>query len=130
MRKLAIFVMLLGVFACVGCSKSKSTDELVVDVKSGSPLDRIKAVRLLQQRTNDPEHVVPALIEAFKDKDANVRLSAANGLGYFGEQAKDAIPTLEAGLRDSDSRIREAASTALTRIDPNLIQNKGRGKKG
>jgi HEAT repeat protein len=128
MRKLVFFVMLISVSGCGGCSGAKSTDELVVDLKSGSPGDRIKAVRLLQQRKNDPDHVVPALIEAFKDKDADVRLSAAIGLGYFGDQAKDAIPTLQVAQRDPDKRIREAAGNALSRIDPNLGPGKGPGK--
>ena len=58
------------------------------------------------------------MIEALKDKDDDVRLSAAIGLGYFGEQAKDAIPALQAAQRDRDARVREAAGVALSRIDP------------
>ena len=45
-------------------------------------------------------------------------LSAAIGLGYFGEQAKEAIPALQAAQRDRDARVREAAGVALSRIDP------------
>jgi HEAT repeat protein len=66
--------------------------------------------------------VVPALIEALKDKDGDVRRSAALGLGSFGEEARDAVPALQAAQRDNDARVREAARIALSRIDPNKQQ--------
>jgi HEAT repeat protein len=74
----------------------------------------------LPQRKGDAAQVVPALIEALKDKGEDVRWSAAIGLGYFGDQARDAIPALQAAQRDRDARVREAARVALSRIDPNL----------
>ena len=62
--------------------------------------------------------MVPALIEALKDSQDDVRWSAAIGLGYFGEEAKDAIPPLQEAQHDPDARVREAAGVALSRIDP------------
>ena len=118
MRVRTRFVLLLCLLACGGCGKKKSTDELIADLKSPQERDRIIAVRLLPQRKGDAAQVVPALIEALKDKDGDVRRSAALGLGSFGEQAKDAIPALEALQRDRDARVREAAGIALSRIDP------------
>jgi HEAT repeat protein len=119
MRGRAGFVLVLGLLACCGCGKTKSTDQLIEDLKSGQEKDRLIAVRLLQQRKGDAAKVVPALIEALKDKDNDIRLSAAIGLGYFGEQAKDAIPALQqAAQQDRDARVREAAGVALSRIDP------------
>jgi HEAT repeat protein len=103
--------------ACVGCGK-KSTDQLLEDLKSPQERDRLIAVRLLPERKGDAERVVPALIEALKDHGNDIRLSAAIGLGYFGEQAKDAIPALQETQRDRDARVREAAGVALSRIDP------------
>jgi HEAT repeat protein len=58
------------------------------------------------------------LIEALKDKKSDVRWSAAIGLGYFEDSAKEAIPALQAVLTDRDARVREAAGVALSRIDP------------
>ena len=110
-------VLLLFLLACVGCG-GKSTDQLIADLKYPQDKDRLIAVRLLPQHKGDATKVVPALIEALKDKENDVRLSAAIGLGYFGEQAKDAIPALEAAQQDRDARIREAAGIALSRIDP------------
>ena len=118
MRVRTCFVLLLCLLACGGCGKKKSTDELIEDLKSPQERDRIIAVRLLPQRKGDAAQVVPALIEALKDKDSDVRRSAAIGLGSFGEQAKDAIPALQAAQRDRDARVREAAGIALSRIDP------------
>jgi HEAT repeat protein len=111
-------VLLLGLLACGGCSKQKSTPELIGDLKSSEERDRIIAARLLQNRKGEAGQVVPALIEALQDKDGDVRRSAAIGLGYFGEKAKDAIPALQETQRDRDARVRESAGIALSRIDP------------
>jgi HEAT repeat protein len=119
MRVRTRFVLLLCLLAFSGCGK-KSTDELIGDLKSPQEKDRVIAVRTLPGRTGDAAQVVPALIEALKDKEGDVRRSAALGLGNFGEQAKDAIPALQAAQRDPDARVRNAATTALSRIDPGL----------
>jgi HEAT repeat protein len=113
------FVLLLGVLACGGCSRQKSTTELLTDLNSSEEKDRIIAVRLLPQRKGaaTPE-IVQGLIKSLKDTEGHVRWSAAIGLGYFGEQARDAIPALQATQRDHDARVREAAGVALSRIDP------------
>ena len=88
-------VVLLGLLACGGCAKPKSTDELMSDLQGGQERERIIAVRTLPERKEDAAKVVPALIAALKDKGDDVRWSAAIGLGNFGEEAKDAIPALQ-----------------------------------
>src|SRR5262245_25680048 len=108
-------VLLLCLLACGGCGKKKSTDELIADLKSSQETERIRAVRTLPQRKRDAAQVVPALIEALKDKGSDIRLSAAIGLGSLGEQAKDAIPALQTAQKDRDPRVRGAASRALSR---------------
>jgi HEAT repeats len=118
MRVRACYVLLLGALACAGCGKEKSTPELLNDLKGAGERDRVIAVRTLPGRKGDAAQVVPALIDALKDKEPDIRWSAAIGLGTFGDQAKDAIPALQAALSDRDARIREAAGKALTRIDP------------
>jgi HEAT repeat protein len=119
MRAWTSIVLLLFFLACGGCGKKKSTDELISDLKSSQEGDRIKAVRLLPDRKGDAAKVIPAMIESLKDKEGDVRWSAAIGLGYFGEPAKDAIPALQtAAQKDRDARVREAAGVALSRIDP------------
>jgi HEAT repeat protein len=120
MRVRSRYFLLLCLLACVGCGK-KSTDELIGDLKSTNPKDRIIAVRLLADRKGDPAQSVPALIDVLDDKDADMRISAAIGLGYFGDQAKDAIPKLQVAQKDRDARVREAAGVALSRIDPDAF---------
>ena len=117
MRKRLRFLLVLGLAAFGGCGK-KSTDELIQDLNSPQDRDRIIAARSLPQRSGDAARVVPALIEALKDKDGDVRRSAALGLGSFGEQAKEAIAALQTAQHDRDARVREAAGIALARIDP------------
>ncbi len=118
MRMRTSFVLWLCLLACLGCGKKKSTNDLIGDLKSSEERERVVAVRLLPQRKGDAAQVVPALIESLKDKSSDIRWSAAIGLGNFGEQAKDAIPALQAARHDHDARVREAAGVALTRIDP------------
>ncbi len=115
MRVQTGLVLLLCLLACGGCSKGKSTDELIADLKSGK--EGIIAARTLPG--DDAEKVVPALIEALKLSSSDIRRSAAIKLGGFREQAKDAIPALQkAEEHDGDARVREAAGIALSRIDP------------
>jgi HEAT repeat protein len=119
MRVRAFLLLLLCLPVCGGCARQKSTAELIADLKSTEVRERIIAVRTLPLRTADAAQVVPALIEALKDRDGDVRVSAAIGLGSFGEQARDAIPALQAAQKNGrDARVREAAGNALKKIDP------------
>jgi HEAT repeat protein len=111
---------IVGVLAVRGCNPGKSTDQLIGDLKSPEEKDRLIAVRLLPQKKRDAAKVIPALVEALQDKDPDIRISAAIGLGYFGDEAKEAIPPLQAALRDRDPRVREAAGHAIARIRPEL----------
>jgi HEAT repeat protein len=117
MRVRITLVVTLCLFACAGCAKKKSTDELIQDLKpSGEERDRYIAVRSLTGHKGEAAQIVPALIEALKDKEGDVRQSAAIGLGTYGEQAKDAVPALKVALKDHDARVRNAARMALARI--------------
>ena len=111
---LVIFCLL----ACGGCSKKKSTDELIADLKTGNEKERIIAVRTLPPGAGNAAKVVPALIAALRDPESHVRRGAALRLGLFGEQATDAIGALQKAQKDGDARVREAATKALSRIDP------------
>jgi HEAT repeat protein len=123
-------VLLVCASACAGCGKGKSTEELIADLKSSQESERVIAVRTLPQRKGDAVKVVPALVGALKDKEGDIRWSAAIGLGYFGDQAREAIPALQEAQSDGDARVREAARVALSRIDPKQFppRAKPRGK--
>lgn len=117
-RYLILFIFILLVVS--GCGHQKSTDELIADLQSSDEKDQIIAARLLPQRKGDAAQAVPALIKSLKEGDGDVRWSSAIGLGYFGEEAKEAIPALQAAESDRDARVREAARVAISRIDPEL----------
>jgi HEAT repeats len=122
-------VLLLCLLACGGIGllvyglsgKTKSTDELISDLKTGNEKERLNAVRTVSPGDGDAAKVIPALIDALRDGDSDVRRSAAIRLGYYGqrgfEQAKDAIPVLQQRQHDGDARVREAATKALERIE-------------
>jgi hypothetical protein len=118
MRVRIAFILLPCLLACGGCAREKSTTQLLEDLQGPQERDRLIAVRLLPQRKQDAAQIIPALIEALKDTEGDIRTSAAIGLGSFGKQADDAIPALQAAQRDRDTRVREAAGKALSRIDP------------
>jgi hypothetical protein len=61
---------------------------------------------------------VPALAEALKSEDADVRLKAVQVLARMGSDAKEAVPDLVVLLDDPDERIRKAATRTLGRIGP------------
>jgi HEAT repeat protein len=108
--------LLLGTLVIAGCSSAASTDDLIGDLSSTDEEDRKNAVRLLADRKGDASKVVPALTQSLKDEHADIRRSAAIGLGYFGKEAALAMPELEALKEDPDARVREAAGVALSRI--------------
>jgi HEAT repeat protein len=130
MHKRIRLMVLICLLVVGGCSRTKSTDELIADLKDGKTKDRIIAVRLLPDRKADAAKIVPAMIERLSDKHDEVRLSAAIGLATFGEEAKAAIPKLQAAEKDSDVRVRRAASAALARIDPTLAAKPGPAASG
>ena len=61
---------------------------------------------------------MPALIEALKDDDNEVRRNAASALGRIGPAAEAAVPALIEALKDDDNEVRRNAAFALGRIGP------------
>ena len=59
---------------------------------------------------------VPALIQALKDENKDVRVNAAVALGQIGEGAKDVVPALIQALKDQDEWVRINAAWALEEI--------------
>ena len=63
---------------------------------------------------------VPALTEALKDEDHNVRQGAIVALGSIGPTAKD-VPALIRALKDEDAQVRDIAAGALAGIGPAAV---------
>ena len=59
---------------------------------------------------------VPALIEALKDENRQVRWRAASALGEIGPEASPAVPSLIDTLQDEDGYVRRIAAYALGKI--------------
>ena len=118
MRTWTCFVLILGLLPC-GCGKQpRPTAKLVEDLSRPQERDRLTAVRTLPQRKGEAVQVVPALIEALKDTEGDVRRSAALGLGSFGEQAREAVPALQAAPARPRPPGPRGCRHALARIDP------------
>jgi HEAT repeat protein len=60
----------------------------------------------------------PHLIRVLTDRATMVRRDAVRSLGQLGPAAKDALPAVKKLLEDKEDLVRDAAKTALRRIDP------------
>ncbi len=68
--------------------------------------------------TNDPERIVPVLIESLNaTNDSAMHANSLESLAKFGEQAKAAIPFIVPYLKDANSEVSTAAAYALRQID-------------
>ena len=111
------FILIGMVLLAAGCG-SRSTDDWLQQLKDPDVLLRRQALRALEKRTEQPELVVPAIVEALRDSDGYVRRDAATVLGMFGAEAKSAAPALHTALKDKDKRVHKAAAAALKKIEP------------
>ena len=65
------------------------------------------------------DYTVPGLVKTLKeDKDPNMRYWAAESLGHYGREAKQAVPALAQALKDEDKNVRMGAAYALAAIGP------------
>lgn len=80
---------------------------------------RETAVFALAKVHIEPQLVVPGLMKALSDTDANVRGMAVVGLNEIGWSggARPAVPALVQLLGDPDGKVRRAAAEALRNID-------------
>jgi len=85
-------------------------------------------MKRLRTQATDPEGLknaqkllvkaVPLALKKIRDKDAQVRMSAAIILGEVGPDAAKAVPALAKALKDKDIWVRVAAAIALGKIGP------------
>jgi HEAT repeat protein len=88
-------------------------EKIMLDAKS---LDNLQAAKTLW-RINQHPKVVPTLIAILKSENPIRRAIAVRALGDIGRDAKEATPELRGLLRDPSAEVREAAATALRRIE-------------
>jgi HEAT repeat protein len=86
--------------------------------------NRVFAFSAIASIGPEPEDI-PMLIRALGDKQRNVRIQAARGLGNLEAQSKEAIGALRNALRDEDESVRKFAASALTKIDLKAAADNG-----
>jgi HEAT repeat protein len=116
-------VTILGAFAvfalgAAGLAEDRSDDVrgLQITLKSEKVSERAASARILGEIGPAAKDAAPALAEALKDTDRDVRQNAAQALGYIGPGAKVAAPALITALQDKESQVRRAAAFALGKV--------------
>ena len=89
---------------------------LIRDLRAPTPGSHNTALITLNQIRDQPDLVVPAIIEALDDAEKMVRHNAVNMLGRMGPLATNAVPKLVSLTSDSDPEVRRDAATALQNI--------------
>ena len=77
-----------------------------------------RAAWALQSIGPDAKAAVPALTQALRHDEEEVRLQAAETLGAIGPDAVASVPALTEALGDNDEDVRSAAAGALEAIGP------------
>jgi HEAT repeat protein len=110
----------LGVAALVAVSsaedRSGDVRGLQLNLKSEDAAQRAASARILGEIGPAAKDAAPALAEALKDANRDVRQNAAQALGYIGPGAKVAAPALIAALLDKEWQVRRPAAFALGKV--------------
>jgi HEAT repeat protein len=96
------------------------TLKLNMGSKDDEYLPMVSAWAAAQIDYENPETVrltMPFFIAGLKHREMLVRLEAANTLGLFGAQAKDAVPALKEAAGDKDPFVQKAVAAALKKIE-------------
>jgi HEAT repeat protein len=97
-------------------SHGKSVSHWLQELAKANPKARKKAVSALGHVGTADAAVIPALIDAVKDRDAAVRNEAVLALLNIGPDAEAAIPVLTQAQSDKDATVRAHATKAIQRI--------------
>jgi MinD-like ATPase involved in chromosome partitioning or flagellar assembly len=90
---------------------------------SSASRDRAYAAEVLGEIGPVTPEVVPALITALSDADAEVRSKAASALREIGPVTPEVVPALITALSDADAEVRSKAASALGNIEPAAAGN-------
>jgi HEAT repeat protein len=101
---------------------------LRADADRGVRHEAAASMRFLWGTGSDARTIVPALVDALRDPDADVRLEAAESCERIGPMlrvvARDLQPQLQQALRraldDPDERVRKEAAEALEEVSPDV----------
>ncbi|GIW80793.1 MAG: hypothetical protein KatS3mg105_2600 [Gemmatales bacterium] len=114
-----VLAFALGVYAV---PKATDVPRLVKRLKEGDAKTREAAAKELGRigmiKVSFVKAAIPALLEAAKDKDDNVRMAALTALGQVNPPADKMVPVLIDGLRSPNDRVKAAAATGLGYFGP------------
>ena len=83
-----------------------------------SPWNESMTIVTLGQMTNQPDLVIPTLLDALDSTDNPPRYDIIYGLSAFGPAAKAAVPKLVSFSTGQDTHLCRIANNALDKIDP------------
>jgi hypothetical protein len=83
-----------------------------------SPWSKSMTLDVLCQMTNQPDLVIPTLLEALDSTDNPTRSEIVYRLGDFGSAAKSAVPQLVAYSTGMDTNLCRLATNTLNKIEP------------
>jgi HEAT repeat protein len=118
MTSFCLGVVLAALAASPAPAEDRSADVrgLQISLKSEKAAERAASARILGEIGPAAKEAAPALTDALKDPERDVRKNAAQALGYIGPGARSAGPGLIAALLDQDWQVRKAAAFALGRV--------------
>ena len=102
-------------------SSAGHSDEIAKLIKELGDEERIVNLNAIEALAEIGKPAIPALIEALKDGDSNVRSNAAKTLGKIGPAAKDAVPALIYALGDDKESVSDNVYDALRKIGTSVI---------
>jgi hypothetical protein len=141
-RVVAIFLVLVAApmaLPILAVLKHRVTNLIATIKRTAASIHKGKAsdseITTLMEASNDLADTrdltaVEPLIHALKDRDGDIRTTAASVLGEIGDPR--AVPHLTQALQDKDHRVRSAAEVALGKIEdadgPSRSSSQGEGR--
>ena len=109
-----------GAYGLAGAAfKTKDAIPHLLHVLNGPDIPiRVNVAIYLKHRNGGPELIVPILIENLTNSTPDGLQASIETLGFFGVEAKAAVPELLRLLNGSDPVLSMEASNALYKIDP------------
>lgn len=105
--------------ANLGPTAKFALPELRETLKDKNVQVRVKAVEAIWRIDPPPvSSLMPTLLAALKDPDANGRAAALPVIALFGTKAKPAVPALIEALKDAKLNVKMSAITAIGEIGP------------
>jgi HEAT repeat protein len=98
-------------------SKLRTVEEMALGLSRPFVEARYQAACALRDLGAQAQPAIPALINACGDSAAMVRVCCISALGRMGPAASNAIPALQALLKDESSTVQQAAAVALEQIE-------------